>query len=453
MTDLLHTIPDFPTKLYTHLLPSLEKHLITTTDLLTLDALEIAKRAQLPLLDVRRLANHVIAILRGQLGLKNDNALNFENLGEKQADYGALKKSGREVTSQWSTISILDPTLDEALGGGVPTGYITEITGESGAGKTQLLLTLLLSAQLLPPHGLARPTLYISTEHPLPTTRLSQLLTTHPLLSTASTTNRANAPSLNRILTLNTPDLESQEHILTYQLPVALSRHNIGLIIIDSITANYRAERGSDKTAAALATRSAQLVKLGALLRSLAREHDCAIVVANQVADRFAPVSTTSRTSAASSGPSTIFSSSPISKGTQGNKEPTPSVLSLDHQQQFFTGWGSHPSSSSSSLSSSTLQTTNLKTPSLGLVWANQIACRIALIKERDYGTAGTGEEEVNVSGTGGGEWSSRRWRRWMRPVFAPWVEGKGGVEFEIWGGGVRAVGKVEGGGEGEDVG
>jgi DNA repair protein RAD57 len=130
MTDLLHTIPDFPTKLYTHLLPSLEKHLITTTDLLTLDALEIAKRAQLPLLDVRRLANHVVTILQGQLGLKNDNALNFENVGEKQANYGDLKESGTEITSQWSTTSTLDPTLDEALGGGVPTGYITEITGE-----------------------------------------------------------------------------------------------------------------------------------------------------------------------------------------------------------------------------------------------------------------------------------------------------------------------------------
>ena len=130
MTDLLHTLPDFPTKLYTHLLPSLEKHLITTTDLLTLDALEVAKRAQLPLFDVRRLANHVVAILQGQLGLKNDNGLNFENVGEKQADFGALRKSGKEAISQWSTISTLDPTLDAALGGGIPTGYITEITGE-----------------------------------------------------------------------------------------------------------------------------------------------------------------------------------------------------------------------------------------------------------------------------------------------------------------------------------
>lgn len=130
MTDLLHTIPDFPITLYTHLIPSLEKHLITTTDLLTLDTLEIAKRAQLPLLDVRRLANHAIAVLQGQLGLKNENAAKFEDVGEGRADFGTLKQTGEQITTQWSTISTLNVTLDAGLGGGIPTGYITEITGE-----------------------------------------------------------------------------------------------------------------------------------------------------------------------------------------------------------------------------------------------------------------------------------------------------------------------------------
>lgn len=130
MTDLLRTIPHFPTQHYTHLLPSLEKHLITTTDLLTLDTLEVAKRAQLPLLDVRRLTNHVIAILQGQLGLKTDNASNFEDVGEDSASYGSLRTSRQELLGERSAISTLDELLDEALGGGIPTGYITEITGE-----------------------------------------------------------------------------------------------------------------------------------------------------------------------------------------------------------------------------------------------------------------------------------------------------------------------------------
>ena len=130
MTDLLHTLPDFPTKSYTHLLPSLERHLITTTDLLTLDALEIAKRAQLPLLDVRRLANHVIAALQAELGIPSDKP-SFSRVGEEQTTKrDSLRKTGKELVAQSPIISTLSPILDNALAGGIPTGYITEISGE-----------------------------------------------------------------------------------------------------------------------------------------------------------------------------------------------------------------------------------------------------------------------------------------------------------------------------------
>ena len=275
---------------------------------------------------------------------------------------------------------------------------------------------------------MSRPTLYISTEHPLPTIRLAQLISQHPILSTHPT-----QPSLNRILTLQTPDLESQDHILTYQLPVALARHQIGLVILDSVAANYRAERSSANTPSALATRSGQLVRLGALLRNMARENNCAIVVANQVADRFAPVSAISRASA--SEPNNLISSSPAS--TASNVTPASSILSLDQQQRFFTGWGAHPSSVRESY--------NLKTPSLGLVWANQISCRIALLKERGYdSTATVGDDAGRREIGGGADWAPRKWRRWMRVAFAPWAQGTSdqetGVEFEIWGGGVRSV-------------
>ena len=131
MTDLLRTLPHFPTKDYTHLIPSLEKNHITTTDLLTLDAFEIAKRAQLPLLDVRRLATHVLEALQGELGLtpttKQDRDSSDTPQESKQAP---LRKSGIDLLNQWHTISMLSPTLDASLGGGIPTGYITEIAGE-----------------------------------------------------------------------------------------------------------------------------------------------------------------------------------------------------------------------------------------------------------------------------------------------------------------------------------
>lgn len=304
----------------------------------------------------------------------------------------------------------------------------------SGVGKTQFLLSLLLSAQLPPPHGLGRPTLYISTEHALPTKRLSQILRNKPVLS-----KMPEAASLSKILTLQTPDLESQEHILTYQLPIALVRHKIGLCIIDSIAANYREEDHS--SASALAHRSTQLVRLGALLRSLARIHNCAFVVSNQVGDRFPPTQVSNHNLSAQTLPS---------GAQQTFSAYERSLLTLDHQQRFFTGWGAHPLSSSS----------NLKTPSLGLVWANQITCRIALIKEPQYGVprkrgaayerSAAGEEvqfgtEIKEEGEGQSlEWSPIHWRRWMRVVYAPWVRATGeserGVEFELWAGGIREL-------------
>ena len=300
-----------------------------------------------------------------------------------------------------------------------------------------------MTAQLPSPHGLGRPALYVSTEHPLPTTRLTQLLRSNPTLSSQ---NRATRPTLANILSIQTPDLESQDHILAYQLPVALQRHNIGLVVIDSIAANYRAEKGSGKHAAALASRATQLIRLGALLRNLAREHNCAIVVANQVGDRFSssqqlfPSSTGRSTATTSTQRSYPFSSSPPSTTTVANNTaPAPPVLSLDHQQRFFTGWGDSPY---------TKDNENLKTPSLGLTWANQIACRVALVKVPVFAQGSGSGAAVPGRESEGAEWAPRRWRRWMKMVFAPWAEptkeGKKGSEFEIWAGGVRALAAEE---------
>lgn len=131
MTDLLHVLPDFPTKSYTHLIPSLEKHLVTTSDLLTLDALEVAKKAQLPLLDVRRLANHVIASLHTQLGFNSGSATSKSYVRTAETEGKVfLSDSCKIFTEPWVYISTLDPTLDATLGGGIPPGYLTEIVGE-----------------------------------------------------------------------------------------------------------------------------------------------------------------------------------------------------------------------------------------------------------------------------------------------------------------------------------
>ena len=133
MTDILLVLPDFPTKSYTHLLPSLERHHVTTTDLLTLDALEIAKRARLPLLDLRRLAGDILSALQDDLELGTRRSNDCDAPGDAPASkrqQPTLRKSGPELTARRPFISTLDSTLDEALGGGISTGYITEVVGE-----------------------------------------------------------------------------------------------------------------------------------------------------------------------------------------------------------------------------------------------------------------------------------------------------------------------------------
>lgn len=116
MTDLLHVLPDFETAKYSHLIPSLDKAHITTSDLLTLDAADVAKRAQLPPAEVAKLTEAVLQTLQKDVGVPHSSESN-----------ATLQDSGLR---EWQIISTLDDKLDLALGGGIPTGYMTEITGE-----------------------------------------------------------------------------------------------------------------------------------------------------------------------------------------------------------------------------------------------------------------------------------------------------------------------------------
>lgn len=449
MTDLSQILPDFPAARYANLLPTLEKNQVTTTDLLTLDVTDLGKRTQLPLLDLKRLCNAVLDALHADLGAS-----------EKQPGPGTLRQTGDAFSSRWRCISTLDETLDDALGGGVPTGCITEITGESGVGKTQFLLTLLLSTQLPPPYGLGRSALYLSTEAGLSTTRLADILKFHPLLKDME---EADKPSLDRIISTVTPDLESQDHILQFQVPVEVARRNIGLIVLDSVTANYRAEyeRGGSSGAGGfnMGARSNELVRLGKVLHELARNHDLAVVVSNQVSDRFSSSSSVPAATLRSSLPSgPVSQESPLASRSRGPRgplpgaEPTssmppdafrssmpepppeeplaPPVLLLDHQQRWFTGWGDEPYSDHA-----------LKTPSLGLVWSSQVACRIALFRRPVYGRKRVVEDENFASPY------IKNWKRAMKVVFSPHAKAstqgfQDTVDFEVTTGGLRAVKK-----------
>jgi DNA repair protein RAD57 len=118
---------------------------------------------------------------------------------------------------------------------------------------------------------------------------------------------------------------------------------------------------------------------------------------------------------------------------------PVSPVLHLDHQQRWFTGWGDETYSSYA-----------LKTPSLGLVWTTQIACRVALFRRPVYGpsrhTAPLMAHDDDYDPDAAAP-TLRAWRRWMKVVFAPHAQASGpgidgAVEFEITTRGLNAVTK-----------
>ncbi|KAF2840418.1 hypothetical protein M501DRAFT_1002772 [Patellaria atrata CBS 101060] len=127
MTDLLNVLPDFGTSPFAHLLPSLDKSLVTVSDILTLDVVDVAKRAQLPSAEVQKLAHAILAELHSQYEpTRSDHA--SDNIASVGAVAPSLYKLG--LNDAWDTISTLDDQLDTVLGGGISPGYVVEITGE-----------------------------------------------------------------------------------------------------------------------------------------------------------------------------------------------------------------------------------------------------------------------------------------------------------------------------------
>lgn len=164
--------------------------------------------------------------------------------------------------------------LDQFLGGGIPICGITEISGESGSGKTQLTLQLALNAQL-PTNigGLSKGVAYICTESQFSAVRLQQLIChmqeKYPQGPKCYT---------DRIFIRHVPDMDNLVDCVRYQLPLLTSQHQVGLVIIDSVAAVFRAEDGTD------VNKTLTLQKLGYRLHQLASLNNIAIVTINQVA-------------------------------------------------------------------------------------------------------------------------------------------------------------------------
>lgn len=397
MSDLLNLFPTFPlTPPVSNLLNFIEDARLTTADLLALDPISISRR------------------LPPQL---NTSLLELKSLQRNLVEHIHADIARLSSLPPPRTITTHSPTLDRLLNK-IPTQAITEFVGESGSGKTQILLLLTLTVQLPPSRGgLGRPAVYISTEAPLSTLRLIQLKNyiSHDVPVSEQ-------PTTDKVFSIVCSDLETQEHIIRYQLPVLVQKFDVGLVVIDSIAANFRAEferpmdrnkklrlsdpstpssspSSSSSTAtpgagarrgSQMAQRGKEMVRLAATLRHLAITHNLAVVVSNQVSDKF-----NARTPLSS-----------LSSPRDGDDDDD-DIMSLDFQSKWFTGCDEELEGGG-------------KVPALGLVWANLLATRVVIRKSED---PETGE-----------------WRRDLRVAYSNRALAGEEVGIEVFEGGVRSV-------------
>lgn len=149
-------------------------------------------------------------------------------------------------------------SIDSLLGGGLSTGTITQFYGPPASGKTNISLNTAVTTA-----ANESTVVYVDTEGFSPD-RLDQIL---PQNDTDVISER--------IIVKEAFDFADQQEAIREVKDVS---SNSSLIVLDSATGFYRIER-SDDDSEALKTITRQLT----VLLSLARRHDLAVLVTNQV--------------------------------------------------------------------------------------------------------------------------------------------------------------------------
>lgn len=160
-------------------------------------------------------------------------------------------------------------SFDSLLGSGFETGAITECFGEFGSGKTQMGHVLAVNCQSIDKEAVA---VYIDTENTFRPERIIQIakgagLDEEQVLKNIKVARAYNSDH-QMLLAEKVEDLIKKQGL------------NVKLVVIDSLTAHFRAEfigRGT------LADRQQKLNKHMHILMKLADMHNLAVYVTNQV--------------------------------------------------------------------------------------------------------------------------------------------------------------------------
>ncbi|KAK4874762.1 hypothetical protein RN001_014122 [Aquatica leii] len=194
-----------------------------------------------------------------------------------------------EECQQGCVRTFVEP-LDNVLGGGIPLGEVTEFCGEPGSGKTQICFQLCISVQL-PTWcgGLNGEAVYIGTNCDFASHRVKEIakriMDRYVLFEAKHSFGNIGLNEINvelimeRISYINVSDYTQMLLIVTYLKDWLHDHPTVKLIVIDSICAPLKPLDGSQRTTIAY-----QLLQD---LQKLAKEHNFAIIVTNNITTRF----------------------------------------------------------------------------------------------------------------------------------------------------------------------
>ncbi|MFP5354870.1 MAG: DNA repair and recombination protein RadA [Gemmatimonadota bacterium] len=200
-------------------------------------------------------------------------AVKIIQAARQMADVGGFE-TGDVIAERRANIGKIttgSKAADELLGGGVETQAITEFYGEFGCGKTQFLHQLAVNVQLPPDQGcLGGEVIVIDTENTFRPERIAQM---------AEAVGIDPKEALSKIHVARA--FNSHHQMLLAEKAAELAKgRNIKLLIVDSLTAHFRAEYIGRGT---LADRQGKLNKFMHDILRFGDLNNAAIAVTNQV--------------------------------------------------------------------------------------------------------------------------------------------------------------------------
>ncbi len=203
----------------------------------------------------------------------DSNAGKIIQAAKEAAEIGGFE-TGDQLLEKRKNIGMLSTSadsFDDLLGGGIETGSITEFFGEFGSGKTQVAHQLLVNATLPEEEGgLDGEAMIIDTENSFRPERVTEIAETRDIDAEEVLEDIHVARAFNT----------HHQMLLADEALELGDKHPIRLLVVDSLTAHFRAEyvgRG------ALAERQQTLNKHLHKLLKFADRNNAAIVVTNQV--------------------------------------------------------------------------------------------------------------------------------------------------------------------------